>query len=167
MAFPRSNAGLIPLSECVSQPYFSNRIQLADLIEWVLSQTGPAEIIISTFSTGEEFLRRMDRLKQSGIVRSCSMFCDLRAARKTVALYQFIKSVFDAVYLCENHSKVVLISNDAWNVAIVTSQNQTRGDRYEAGIISTDVYSFNFLSQCFKSLISNSVSLDDVKQRSN
>lgn len=153
---------LMPLEECGLQPYFSNRMQLAEVIEWVLSQTGPADIAISTFSTSEEFLRRLARLKDRGHVRSCSLFCDLRVARKTVALYHFIKSVFEEIHLCENHSKVVLLSNGNHNVAIVTSQNQTRGDRYEAGIITTDQLTFYNLRLGFLAMSDNSISIDDL-----
>ena len=47
-------------------------------------------------------------------------------------------SVCDEVILAQNHSKVVILDAQAISVAIVTSQNQTRGDRFEAGIITTD-----------------------------
>lgn len=153
---------LIPLEKCAVQPYFSNSMQLADVIEWVLNQTGPAHLQISTFSTSEEFLRRLFRLKKKGRILSCSMFCDLRAARKTVSLYHFIKSVFDRVFLCENHSKVLILSNDAFNVAVVTSQNQTRGNRFEAGIITTDPITISNLRLGFDALASNSLSIDEL-----
>lgn len=158
---------LMPLEKCALQPYFSNRIQLAEVIEWVLTQIGPADIAISTFSTSEEFLRRLYRLKNKGKVGSCTLFCDLRAAHKTVALYQFIKSVFDSVHLCENHSKVVLLYNIDHGVAIVTSQNQTRGDRYECGIITSDPNTFFNLRLGFDALAANSISLDDLSARDN
>lgn len=156
---------LAPLEKCGLQPYFSNRVQLAEVIEWVLSQTGPAHVAVSTFSTGEEFLRRLARLKDRGSVLSCSLFCDLRAARKTASLYHFLKSVFDRVCLCENHSKVVLISNQTRSVAIVTSQNQTRGDRFEAGVITTDPGTFYNLMTGFDTMSQNSLSLDDLYHR--
>ena len=98
---PRSHLNILqPLGSRPLQAYFSNRFQLADIIEEVLGQIGNANIIISTFSTSEEFLRRIWRLKNNGRVLSCALFCDLRAARKTVALYHFIKSVADSVHLC-------------------------------------------------------------------
>lgn len=156
---------LAPLEKCGIQPYFSNRVQLAEVIEWVLSQTGPADIAVSTFSTGEEFLRRLARLKGRGDVRGCSLFCDLRAARKTASLRHFLKSVFDRVCLCENHSKVVLLSNENHSVAIVTSQNQTRGDRFEAGVITTDPGTFYNLMTGFDTMSLNSISLDDLYPR--
>ena len=39
------------LSEAPLQAYLDNRVQLFDIIEMILSETGPAEIYISTFST--------------------------------------------------------------------------------------------------------------------
>ncbi len=157
---------LIPLEKCALQPYFSNRIQLAEVIEWILGHTGPADICISTFSTSEEFLRRLYRLKNRGHLRETSLFCDIRAIRKTVALSHFIKAVFSHVHLCENHSKVVLLSNDSHRVAIVTSQNQTRGDRFEAGVITTDPHTFYNLCLGFDAMAEKSISLDDINPRS-
>ena len=153
---------LMPLDKCSLQPYFSNRIQLAELIDWVLDQTGRAGMCISTFSTGEEFLRRLHRLKARGSIRYCRLLCDLRAARKTVTLRRFIESTFDEVYLCENHSKVVLLYAGSRRVAIVTSQNQTRGDRYEAGIITTDRNTFDRLERVFADMTENSISFHDL-----
>ncbi|MCM1356525.1 MAG: hypothetical protein NC212_08995 [Staphylococcus sp.] len=164
MARKATPDGLLPLEKCVVQPYFSNSIQLAGVIDWVLDQTGPADVMISTFSTSEEFLRRMARLRASGKVGRCSLFCDLRAARKTASLYHFIKGVFDTIALCQNHSKVVLIYNDSFHIAIVTSQNQTRGDRFEAGIITSDTHTFYNLRLGFDRLVENSMPLDVLFQ---
>lgn len=128
---------LKPLESTPIQAYFSNRVQIADVMEWVLQQIGKADVVISTFSTSEEFIRRVVRLKSKGLIGGCSLFCDIRAARKTLAIYNFIKSTFDNVYLCENHSKVLLFRGSTKMVVIITSQNQTRGDRFECGAIST------------------------------
>lgn len=164
---PRSSIldQLIPLEKCGLQPYFSNRIQLAEVMEWILAQTGPANILISTFSTSEEFLRRLLRLKNNGHILQSVLFCDLRAIRKTVLLSHFIRSVFNRVHLCENHSKVVLLFNDLHSVAVVTSQNQTRGDRFEAGVITSDPHTFYNLRMGFDTMAEKSISLDDLNTR--
>ena len=161
---------LAPISERRTQAYFSNRVQLADLIEWVLEQTGPASLDISTFSTSESFLRRLFRLKQAGKVLNCRLIADVRAAKKTASLYTFMKSVCDAIFLCQNHSKVVLISPKGRNtpeglVAIVTSQNQTRGDRYEAGIITAEPDAIFPLMLALDAMAQNSVSIDAILNR--
>lgn len=33
---------LIALEECGTQPYFSNVVQLMDIVDWILDQTRPA-----------------------------------------------------------------------------------------------------------------------------
>lgn len=152
---------LKPLGLCKVQPYISRDIQLADLIEWALTQIGRAQITISTFSTSEEFLRRLYRMKKEGKVSHCELICDLRAARKTITLKNFMESTFDRVYLCQNHSKVVLLSSGSNKVAIVTSQNQTRGDRYEAGIITSDPFTFSQLQAGLRECRINSILIDD------
>lgn len=45
---------------------------------------------------------------------------------------------FDDVRLTLNHSKIMLVSNAEWLVSVITSQNQTYGDRAECTFISLD-----------------------------
>ena len=141
-----------PLSGTPLQAYLDNRIQLFDIIEKILSETGPAEIYISTFSTSEEFLRRIFKLRQKGLITRATMLTDLKASRKTINLYTFISNVFDDVFLAENHSKVILIRNSKWMVSICTSQNQTRGKRTESGMITTDPRIFLDLQDRFSEI---------------
>ena len=142
-----------PLSDAPLQAYLDNRVQLFDIIERILSETGPAEIYISTFSTSEEFLRRIYRLRKRGLLTKATMLTDLKASRKTINLYTLISNVFDEVFLAENHSKVILIQNARWMVSICTSQNQTRGNRTESGMITTDPRIFLDLQRQFSEII--------------
>ncbi len=152
-----------PLSSTPLQAYLDNRIQLFDVIEKILSETGPAEIYISTFSTSEEFLRQIFRLQKKGMITKATMLTDLKASRKTVNLYTFISNVFDNVYLAENHSKVILIRNSKWMVSICTSQNQTRGNRTESGMITTDPRVYLDLQEQFSKIVNtNAILLDGL-----
>lgn len=45
---------------------------------------------------------------------------------------------FGEVKLTLNHSKVMLVANSEWLVSVITSQNQTYGDRAECTFITTD-----------------------------
>lgn len=153
---------LKPLSTTPTQAYFDNRLQLADVIDQVLQQIGPAALTISTFSTSDGFLRRLHRLKQDGLVAACTLYVDLKASRKTTLIAGFIKSVCDKVYLCENHSKVVLLHNDHNNVTIVTSQNQTQGNRTECGIITTDSDIYQFIAYGFQRIKTVALSIGNL-----
>lgn len=153
---------LRPLSTTPCQAYMDNRLQLHEVIDALLRQTGPAKLMISTFSTSDGFLRHIYRLKNEGLITSCVLFLDLKATRKTVLLKGFIASVADEVHLCENHSKVVLIQNDSHRVTIVTSQNQTTGNRMECGIITTDNNIFNDINNGFDNLRTQSVAIGAI-----
>lgn len=138
-------SGLSPLAGCTVQPYLGRTAQLSDYIDWALDQIGPAGMSISTFSVSEQFLRWLHRARSSGRILWCSLVCDMRAARKTSSLDNLMHSVCDEVILAQNHSKVVILDAPVVDVAIVTSQNQTRGDRFEAGIITTDYRTVSLL----------------------
>lgn len=142
-----------PLSECPLQAHFGNRLQLFNILEEILSEVGPSEIIITTFSTSEEFLRRIFYLRKQGYIRSATLVADLKATRKTMNLCRFMQQTFDRVAYTENHSKVILIQNEAHRIAVVTSQNQTRGNRYEATMIVANDEIFLKLYHDIQSLI--------------
>ena len=153
---------LKPLSDVPLQAYLDNRLQLFDVLEFILLQTGPAKVYVSTFSTSEEFLRRLFSLRKRMLIIKSVLLADLKAARKTVNLYTFMSSVFDDVYLSENHSKLLLVEN-RWMVTVVTSQNQTRGNRTECAIITTQPDIFLTLRDQFSEIINTrSIHLDGI-----
>lgn len=157
---------LKPLSTTPLQAYVDNRIQLYDIIERILKETGPAEIYISTFSTSEEFLRRIYKFRSAKLITKAVMLTDLKASKKTVNLYRFVSMVFDQVYLGENHSKVILIHNEKWAVSLCTSQNQTRGNRVESGMISTDKSIYHSLFASLSQIIqTKTIQLDGLFKR--
>lgn len=140
---------LSPLSASGHQAYLSNVLQVADVLSWILDQTGPADIKMSSFSISEEFLRRIFFIKRAALVRSLDIVLDFKATNKTLKLWPFISQTVENCYLSDNHSKILLVSNEKWNVAVVMSQNLTRGNRYESGVISTDPGVFNSLKAQF------------------
>ena len=147
------NRLLKPISDMPLQAYLDNRLQLFDVLEFILLQTGPAKVYVSTFSTSEEFLRRLFSLRKRELILHAVLMADLKAAKKTVNLSTFMGVVFDDVYLTENHSKVLLVENDKWMVTVVTSQNQTRGNRTECSIITTQPDIFLTLRDQFSDII--------------
>lgn len=158
----------LPLKEHPLQTFLGPGLQLADIIEWGLEQIGPADVFVSTFSTSEEFLRRFYRIRSQGYVKSSVLLIDLKATRKTLNLYRFISSVFDCCYLAENHSKVVLMRSSSACLCLVTSQNQTRGDRTECYVLSTSPEIYSTLHNHFLHITTEkSMLLNDIFQRAN
>lgn len=120
------------------QMFLSNRRQIGDVLEELLTHTGTATLHIATFSTGEEFLRRLLRIRQSGMVKAAHLMTDFRGAEKTARLKPMLTKAFDSVKLCRIHAKLMIIEGEQCSCIVLTSQNQTRGNRVESYVISSD-----------------------------
>jgi len=120
---------------CPLQVFMSDRVQLGDVLARLLEFTGPARLTVSTFSCGEEFLTRLFRLKQKGLVLFATLYADMKAAEKTARINPMMKGVYDEVFLCANHSKVMLLEGTVMTVCVLSSQNQTRGNRMESYVV--------------------------------
>ena len=157
---------LSPLTDKGYQAYLSNALQVADILKWTLSQTGPADVQMTSFSISEEFLRRIFFIEKEGLVRSLDIVLDFKATNKTLKLWPFIAQTVENCYLSDNHSKILLVSNEEWKVAVVMSQNLTRGNRYESGFITTDAAVFDSLHQQLNFVITRqSVPFHDIFSR--
>ena len=152
---------LKPLAEKPIQAYFGQGLHTLGLLHWILAQTGRASVFVSSYSTSEPFLNGFYLLRQKGMVEKGMLLLDERAARKTVQLEHLMTGAFDNVFLGQNHSKVLLVHNRQWKVSVVTSQNQTYGNRAESTIITTDgdVYE-QLLKQMEYSIVERSVEID-------
>jgi hypothetical protein len=131
-----------PLACAPVQAYFSSEFQLYHLLEFILEQTGAANVILTTFSVSEEFVRKLSQMKTDGLINSLVVVADHRTAVKALRLTLFTNNIAEQLMLGNNHAKVLLIENRYWKVSVVTSQNQTRGNRIECGMICThqDIY---------------------------
>lgn len=136
---------------CSLQVYWTDKWQLGNLLEAVLEYTGPARVIITTFSTSEEFLRKMHKLKKQGKVTSAVLFCDHKAAEKTSTMMPLMRNVYQDIVMMKNHSKVMIVEAESKKVVILTSQNNTRGNRHEDyTIVSLDDIVENILQELNK-----------------
>ena len=120
----------------------SNGLHTLGLLGWILSQTGRADVWVSTFSTSDAFCSDFLNLRKKGLIGKASLVADLKALRKTIQLAKLMSSCFDNVYLAQNHSKIVLVQNERWTVSVISSQNQTYGDRAECTMVTTSQQAF-------------------------
>ena len=155
---------LRPLKDTPFQAYLSNAVQVADILEWILSQVGTAEVWQTSFSISEEFLRRLFFICRANKVSRINLVLDHKATNKTLKLWAFITQVIERTYLADNHSKILLVKSESGDtVSVVTSQNLTRGNRAESAFISTDPVIFAGLFAQVNDLITNhSVPLNDL-----
>jgi hypothetical protein len=129
---------LRPLNEQPYQVYLGMGVHTLGLLAWILEQTGPAKVLVTTFSTSDEFLSGFLNLRKKGLIIGASLLADLKASKKTVKLEELMSQCFEKVYLGNNHSKLLLVMNDKWQVSVISSQNNTYGGRNECTFITTD-----------------------------
>ena len=158
---------LRPLAEQTHQVYLTNELQVADVLEWILSQVGRSEVWQTSFSISEEFLRRLFFIEQEGRVSQFNLILDFKATQKTLRLWPFICQTMQHVYLAANHSKVLLVQSESGSaISVLTSQNLTRGNRVESALVTTDAAIFTRLHASMLHLINNkSVPLHELFQR--
>lgn len=152
------NKVLRPLSELPTQIYYDNSLQVVDVLEWTLEQVGSAKVMQTSFSMAGEFLSRLYQLRKSNkvVITEHIVVLDNRATAQTMKLWQNIKRVIQKVYLSKTHAKFMLIEGDnGMKVTMLTSQNLTRGNRYESAIITMDECVYDSLKMQTELLIKN------------
>mgnify|MGYP001775931683 FL=1 len=150
-----------------TQYYLGKGLHTLGVLGWALRQMGRSEVYVSTFSTSEAFLSGFLGLRRKGLVERAVLLADLKASRKTRELYRLMSRCFDDVYLGQNHSKVVLIrSMSGDTLSVITSQNQTYGDRCEATMVTGDKEAYARLMEGFKEMVNdNSILVDGLFDR--
>ena len=82
-------------SEKKVQVILTDAFQLGYVLEKLLGFTGAADITVSTFSTGEEFLRKLIALRRKGLIRTARLFTDFKAAEKTAKINAMLRRTYD------------------------------------------------------------------------
>ena len=152
------NNVLRPLNEMPVQAYYNETLQLIDVLEWILRQVGRAKVWQTTFSMANEFLSRMYQLRKNGKVDVTEhvLVLDERTTLKTRKLWQFMQNVIPAVYMARTHAKFALVEGEnGMKVTLLTSQNLTRGNRYESAVITCNEQVFDRLKSEMQEVINH------------
>ena len=168
MAF-KDKSLLKSLDDYPQQVLLTNQLQVADILEHILEWTGPADLWQTTFSVSEEFLRRMYYIRVKGKILSANVILDYKGGQKTLKLWHFIENVFDSSFMADNHSKIIIAKgkHSARTVSVITSQNLTRGNRFESSIITTERNVFSSLLSDWENIAGKkSIPLDELLRQS-
>lgn len=131
----------------VHKHFYSNgAFNLVQLMLYVLRQTGPAHVFLSTYSIAEDSISTLRRYVDDGTILSIRFLIDNRVRSISPKPFAHLITAFPDSYRCTSlHAKVALISNEGWHVSIVGSQNATHNPKLERGIIHTseDIWRFD------------------------
>ena len=134
------------LQQGVDKHFFSDgAFNLIQLLLYVLKQTGPAHVFISTYSIAEDSIATLQRYCDNGRILSIRFLIDNRVRTISPKPFARLVATFPEQYRClALHAKVVLVWNDEWHISIVGSQNATHNPKLERGIIHTAEQIWNF-----------------------
>jgi len=111
---------------------------LVDLIEHCLRATGPADVMISTWTAAGADIGFAHALLKNGSIRSMRFVVDASFQIRQPAYCAALRAAFgdDAIRMTENHAKFVTIKNDRWNLVLRGSMNLNENRRLESFEIS-------------------------------
>ncbi len=123
--------------------YSYGNFNLVRLILYLLKQTGPANVFMTSYSISAESIEQIQRHIELQKLLSFRLLIDNRVKTLSPKPFQMLSTVFN--YRCSSiHAKVALLWNDQWKISIVTSQNATNNPKMERGILFTDPQVFQF-----------------------
>lgn len=114
------------------------------LLRYLLKQSGPADVYISTWTMKEDPARLLHSLKQSGAIRNLYFVFDYRIRTLDAKHFDFISKIATGYVLTKCHAKVMAIDGDKMKLAVVSSANMSNNPRIEAGYINCNAKSMEF-----------------------
>jgi hypothetical protein len=134
----------------VSKGQFS----LIDLLTYCLEATGPADVVISTWTAANADLKFAYKLMTAGTIRSLRFLVDFSFPSRQPAYCAALRETFgdDCLRISKNHAKFCTIRSNAWNLVIRTSMNLNENRRLESYEISDDRNMAEYLEQIITEL---------------
>lgn len=138
---------------CLTMGKFS----LIDVIEHLLETTGPADLVVSTWTAAGADIGFANRLLTDGRVRSMRFVMDYSFVSRQPAYCAALREAFGdgSIRVTKNHAKFVLIRNERWNLVVRTSMNLNECRRLETVEISDHVEMAEFLDDVVRQLFAN------------
>lgn len=140
------------------------QFSLIELVEHCLAATGPADVVISTWSAANADLAHTQGFLQDGRIRSCRWLIDFSFPSRQPAYCAQLRARFGdaAIVATANHAKFVMIRNERWNLVIRTSMNLNLNRRLESFEISDDPELADFLEEVVAATFRDGSSIADA-----
>lgn len=106
---------------------------MIDLLEALLEQTGPADVLVSTWTTGIRDARQARRLLDKSRIRSLRIATDRSFPSRQPEYARELLELFgpDAIRCVRNHAKFLVVENEEWAFVARGSLNLNRNPRWE------------------------------------
>ncbi len=109
------------------------QFSLIDALVEILGQTGPAHVIISTWTAAHAHLDRSAELMETTDILSLKMIIDRSFKTRQPKYYAHMIDLFglESIRSINTHAKFLVIKNDKWDIVVRTSMNLNGNPRLE------------------------------------
>jgi len=125
------------------------QFSLIDAIVALIRQTGPADVVLSTWTAGGADLTTAAALLETAEIRSLRMIVDRSFITRQPGYCRRMRELFgdECIRTMRSHAKFAVIRNEDWDLAVRTSMNLNTNPRLEQIEISDDPNFADFLCQ--------------------
>lgn len=122
------------------------QFSLLDLLRAIIAQTGPADLVLSTWTAGLKDTEHLGFLSKSGSIRSLLVLVDRSFPSRHPDYAARLLELFgpDAIRVTQTHAKFALVSVGDWRITIRTSMNLNFSPRWEQFELDDDPAVFAF-----------------------
>lgn len=110
---------------------------LHNVLDELLNQTGPAEVLICTWTIAEEPARKLVKWHSEGRITKFGLLVSDRIKTEKPKAFQLMQAYFDCIKLVKLHAKILVISNANWQVCVVSTANLSNNNRIECFVVDT------------------------------
>ncbi|ADV47065.1 hypothetical protein Nitsa_1820 [Nitratifractor salsuginis DSM 16511] len=116
------------------------QFSLIDALIAILRQTGPADVIMSTWTAAAAHLDKTAAMMEDKNIRSLKMIVDRSFRTRQPKYFARMIELFGEECFREitTHAKFLVVKNDEWNIVVRTSMNLNENPRLENLEISDD-----------------------------
>ena len=131
------------------------QFSLVDVVVALLAQTGPANVVVSSWTAAGSDISFANQLLTDGRICSLRFIMDYSFQTRQPAYCTALLERFGAgaIRATKTHAKFVLITNEKWNISVRTSMNLNENRRMENFEISDDAglmaYLMGFVEEVF------------------
>lgn len=136
------------------------RVDSWSILEGMLQHTKqPCSIVVCSFAIAEGWIKRLNKLKQSGKVERITVVLDYAVMIRHRPKILMMENVVDRIYLDNTHAKMILVENSSFQAVAILSANATMNYRVESVYVTNRTDEIETIKQDLERIYDNSNSI--------
>lgn len=108
-----------------------------ELLCYILEQTGPAIVYLTTWKINNDVAGNIAMLKNKGFITDLFLVLEKRIEVTSPQAQDLITTVAEKFKITDIHAKVMVVENESWSITVSGSGNMTVNPRIECGVVSS------------------------------